>query len=84
LVIVTFVTDLLWIIYWGPFWGSEKFYDGYWENGVHSWAILLSCLNLGLKGGILGLIYLNYEDVRSNLTAEAVKYKMSTLFREMS
>ena len=42
--------DLLWIGIWGMFWNNEKYYPkGYWENTIHSFVLILSCLNFALK-----------------------------------
>ena len=49
LILFTMIIDLVWLIYWGSFWNSKEFTPGYWENGVHTFTIILSSINLFLK-----------------------------------
>jgi len=69
-------------LYWGPFWASNKFQDGYWENGVHSFVVFLSSINLGIKVLIFVIIYATDENVKQSMTVDGVKYGISTFCRE--
>jgi hypothetical protein len=45
--VVTWIVDFIWLIYWGPFWDSEEMKD--WEKGVHSWTIFWSSIGFIFK-----------------------------------
>mmetsp|Transcript_31485 Transcript_31485/g.28667 ORF Transcript_31485/g.28667 Transcript_31485/m.28667 type:complete len:141 (+) Transcript_31485:64-486(+) len=78
LLVITLITDFIWILYWGPFWGSDKFEDGYWENGVHTLVVVLSTINIFIKVVVLILIYRQENEVKSSFTVEGVKESIST------
>ena len=44
------IIDILWILIWGIFWNDKKYYpDGYWENTIHSFVLVLSIINFIIK-----------------------------------
>lgn len=47
LMVVTWVVDFIWLVYWGPFWNSEEMKD--WERGVHSWTLFWSSVGFLFK-----------------------------------
>ena len=45
--VVTWVVDFIWLVYWGPFWNSDDMKD--WERGVHSWTLFWSSVGFLFK-----------------------------------
>ena len=44
------IIDILWVLIWGIFWNDKKYYpEGYWENTIHSFVLILSIFNFLLK-----------------------------------
>ena len=54
LMALTFVGDLLWMVYWVPhWWGSEM---TKWQLALHSFVIFVSFANFVLKAIIMGTL----------------------------
>jgi len=60
------IIDLVWLIYWGAFWGNEEFKRS-WDSGLHTFVIVMSSINLALKVVIIGLIFFTDNDTKNNL-----------------
>lgn len=48
LFIFSWIIDLTWLIYWGPFWDSAVF-DENWAQGVQTFVLVLSIINYLIK-----------------------------------
>mmetsp|Transcript_15329 Transcript_15329/g.17697 ORF Transcript_15329/g.17697 Transcript_15329/m.17697 type:complete len:138 (+) Transcript_15329:29-442(+) len=81
LIAFTLLTDLVWLLYWGPFWDSEAFVQGYWENGIHTLVIALSSINFALKIAILIIIVLNEQEVKESFKPAHVTHTLKNLHR---
>ena len=64
LLALTFLGDLLWMVYWVPFWwGSEM---AKWQLGLHNFVILTSFANFVLKLIVIGtLATVKQEDLKN-------------------
>ena len=51
LLVVTWFTDLIWLIYWVPHWTSNEMKD--WQKGVHMFVITCSVINFLMKIAII-------------------------------
>ena len=47
LLFVTWIVDILWMVYWIPVWFSDEMKD--WQKGVHSFVAFFSVINFLLK-----------------------------------
>ena len=47
LMFITWVVDLVWLLYWAPFYRSDKMRD--WEYGIHMFTIVVVILELIFK-----------------------------------
>ena len=47
LLIVTWLVDFVWLVYWGPFWNSKAMEN--WEKGIHTWTLFWSSVGFVYK-----------------------------------
>ena len=57
---------MVWLIYWGTFWGDDAFSKA-WDSGLHTFIIIMSIINFILKLVIIGIIVIFDADVKNNL-----------------
>ena len=53
LLAITLLVDLIWLIYWGPFWRSDVMRD--WERGIHNFVIFMSIIGFLYKVSAEGI-----------------------------
>ena len=58
---MTWVTDLLWMLYWVPHWNSDEVKD--LQHGLHSFVILISFINFLLKLTVIGMLALTQREL---------------------
>ena len=51
---LSFLGDLIWLLYWVPFWYSESMAK--WNKGLHSFVVLCAVGNLILKIIVVGAL----------------------------
>ena len=58
------VLDFVWVIVMASVWGSvpDLVVDGAPGSGIHNFAIFLSVVNLFVRGGAIGLLFLMFKD----------------------
>lgn len=72
LMALAFLGDLLWLLYWVPFWHSEQMAK--WNQGLHSLVILSSVGNLVLKLIVLAtLATVNQKELNNTLSKLGLK-----------
>ena len=47
LMVVTWLADLVWLLYWGPFWNSDDMKG--WQEGIHFFVLTTSTIGFLLK-----------------------------------
>ena len=60
LVVITWIVDLIWMVYWIPHWNSDEMKD--WQKGLHNAVILFSVINFVMKLGVIVLLGMNNRD----------------------
>lgn len=64
LLVLTFLADFLWMVYWIPHWWSKDMSK--WNSGLHNFVILCSGLGFLLKIVIIGtLATVNQKDLKN-------------------
>ncbi len=61
LLVVTWVVDLLWMVYWVPHWNSDEFKD--LQKGLHNFVILCSLVNFLLKLAVIAMLGFTQRDM---------------------
>ena len=49
--IITWLVDLIWMVYWIPLWNSDEMKD--WQKGLHNFVILFSVINFLMKMAVI-------------------------------
>ena len=71
--VVTWIVDFIWLVYWGPFWNSEEMKD--WEKGVHSWTLFWSTIGFLFKLAVMiCLCFLERDTLKNNLPTDLSKF----------
>jgi len=47
LLVVTWLVDLIWMVYWFPYWNSDEMKD--WQKGVHNVVMFFAAVNFLMK-----------------------------------
>ena len=56
LMFITWVVDFVWLLYWAPFYRSEKMKD--WEYGIHMFTIVIVIIEFIFKLVMMGILLL--------------------------
>lgn len=73
LLVVTWVVDLLWMMYWVPHWNSDEIKD--LQKGLHNFVIFISLINFFMKLAVIAMLWLTQreyisrkvQDLQSNI-----------------
>ena len=60
LLVVTWVVDLLWMIYWVPHWNSDEMKD--WQKGLHNFVIFFSLVNFLMKMAVIVMLGFTHRE----------------------
>ena len=60
LLVVTWVVDLLWMMYWIPHWNSDEMKD--WQKTLHNLVTLFSIVNFLMKLAVIIMVSLTNRD----------------------
>ena len=64
LMFVTWIVDLVWLLYWAPFYRSDKMRD--WEYGIHMFTIIIVIIEFIFKLAMMILLALvDIKDIAS-------------------
>ncbi len=67
LLVVTWLVDLLWMVYWIPHWNSDEMKD--WQKGLHNMVIFCSVINFLMKLAVIIMLSLTQKDtIRNKMT----------------
>ncbi len=63
------VIDIFWLVIIMPYWNA-KIDNKYWNSlgGVHSFALFMAFIEICIKGGILGLFFLDYKEKNDDIS----------------
>ena len=63
LMFITWVVDLVWLLYWAPFYRSDKMRD--WEYGIHMFTIIVVILEFVFKlAMMLVIIFVDKDNLQ--------------------
>ena len=60
LLCVTWLVDLIWMVYWIPHWNSDEMKD--WQKGLHNFVILCSLINFLMKLAVIVMLGFTERD----------------------
>ena len=60
LLIVTWLVDFIWMVYWIPHWNSDEMKD--WQKGLHNFVIFISVINFLMKIAIIFMVGFSQRD----------------------
>ena len=61
LLVMTWVVDLLWMIYWIPHWASEEMQNV--QKGLHDFVVFCSFVNFVMKLAVIVMLWLTQRDM---------------------
>ena len=60
MLIVTWLVDFIWMVYWIPHWNSDEMKD--WQKGLHNFVIFFSVINFLMKIAIIFMVGFSQKD----------------------
>ena len=61
LLVVTWVVDALWMIYWIPHWNSDEIKD--LQKGLHAFVVFISLINFLMKMAVIVMLGFTQRDM---------------------
>jgi uncharacterized membrane protein len=61
LLVVTWLVDLIWMIYWIPVWNSEEMKD--WQKGLHNFVIFFTVINFLMKMAVIVMLGFTHREM---------------------
>jgi hypothetical protein len=79
LLLALIIVDILWLIVVMPYWTAHSGKNSYWDSlsGIHTFTIVLAFVELFLKGGMIGLIFIEYRKLYGNYITDLLQFSYS-------